>query len=302
MPQRAAALTAPLLVVHGGQDKLVPVEGSRRLLECVGPIDVHLKVYPELYHEVFNEPERAHGARRRRVVDRGQTVKTVGRQLTRALMAMLSPLLAVAGCSSRQAAAPRRQVRRPSSASRPRPRSPRLGRGRGHVRRPSGRSDHPRHLPAPGRRRHPARPRCSSPRAATPTATATTRSRVRSATCGSWPSTCPARASPACATTRWAPARPGSAPTRCTPATSAAPSTPSGAKAAVRFLAQTARHRQVADLGLRAGGGHRPRDGAGGRHQPRRAEDPLARPLSAVVRAATSTSSPAGCAPTSSPP
>jgi alpha-beta hydrolase superfamily lysophospholipase len=59
MPQRAASLTAPLLVVHGAADKLIPVEGSRRLLECVGPIGAHLKVYPELYHEVFNEPERA---------------------------------------------------------------------------------------------------------------------------------------------------------------------------------------------------------------------------------------------------
>jgi alpha-beta hydrolase superfamily lysophospholipase len=59
MPQRAASLTAPLLVVHGGQDELVPVEGSRRLLESVGPIDAHLKVFPDLYHEVFNEPERA---------------------------------------------------------------------------------------------------------------------------------------------------------------------------------------------------------------------------------------------------
>jgi acylglycerol lipase len=58
MPQRAASLTAPLLVVHGGQDKLIPVEGSRRLVECVGSSDVNLKVYPELYHEVFNEPER----------------------------------------------------------------------------------------------------------------------------------------------------------------------------------------------------------------------------------------------------
>ena len=29
MPQRAAALTAPLLVVHGEQDKLIPVEGSQ---------------------------------------------------------------------------------------------------------------------------------------------------------------------------------------------------------------------------------------------------------------------------------
>jgi alpha-beta hydrolase superfamily lysophospholipase len=59
MPQRAAALTAPLLVVHGGQDKLIPVKGSRHLVECVGSGDVNIKVYPELYHEVFNEPERA---------------------------------------------------------------------------------------------------------------------------------------------------------------------------------------------------------------------------------------------------
>jgi alpha-beta hydrolase superfamily lysophospholipase len=59
MPQRASALRAPLLVVHGGQDKLIPVAGSERLVECVASSDVKLKVYPELYHEVFNEPERA---------------------------------------------------------------------------------------------------------------------------------------------------------------------------------------------------------------------------------------------------
>lgn len=59
MPRRAAALTAPLLVVHGEEDKLIPVAGSRKLVECVGSSDVALKVYPGLYHEVFNEPERA---------------------------------------------------------------------------------------------------------------------------------------------------------------------------------------------------------------------------------------------------
>jgi alpha-beta hydrolase superfamily lysophospholipase len=57
MPQRAPALTAPLLVVHGEQDRLVAVAGSRRLVECVGSTDVELKIYPGLYHEVFNEPE-----------------------------------------------------------------------------------------------------------------------------------------------------------------------------------------------------------------------------------------------------
>jgi len=59
MPQRAPALTAPLLAVHGDADRLIPVDGSRRLVECVGSTDVELKVYPGLYHEVFNEPERA---------------------------------------------------------------------------------------------------------------------------------------------------------------------------------------------------------------------------------------------------
>lgn len=58
MPQRAPALTAPLLVVHGEQDRLISVAGSRRLVQCVGSADVELKIYPGLYHEVFNEPER----------------------------------------------------------------------------------------------------------------------------------------------------------------------------------------------------------------------------------------------------
>jgi alpha-beta hydrolase superfamily lysophospholipase len=58
MPQRAAALNAPLLVVHGSDDRLIPVDGSRQLVDAVGSSDVELKVYPGLYHEVFNEPER----------------------------------------------------------------------------------------------------------------------------------------------------------------------------------------------------------------------------------------------------
>src|SRR5262249_41851126 len=58
MPQRAPALTAPLLVVHGTADSLVPIAGSRRLVECVGSADVELKEYDGLYHEVFNEPEQ----------------------------------------------------------------------------------------------------------------------------------------------------------------------------------------------------------------------------------------------------
>jgi len=58
MPERAAGITAPLLVVHGEDDQLISVAGSRHLMQCVGSRDRELKVYPELYHEVFNEPER----------------------------------------------------------------------------------------------------------------------------------------------------------------------------------------------------------------------------------------------------
>ena len=58
MPQRAASLAAPLLVVHGSDDRLIPVEGSRQLVAAVGSSDVELTVYPGLYHEVFNEPEQ----------------------------------------------------------------------------------------------------------------------------------------------------------------------------------------------------------------------------------------------------
>jgi alpha-beta hydrolase superfamily lysophospholipase len=58
MTQRAASLTAPLLVVHGSVDRLIPVDGSRQLVAAVGSPDVELKVYPGLYHEVFNEPEQ----------------------------------------------------------------------------------------------------------------------------------------------------------------------------------------------------------------------------------------------------
>jgi alpha-beta hydrolase superfamily lysophospholipase len=58
MQQRAPSLTAPLLVVHGSDDKLIPVEGSRQLVAAVGSSDVELKIYPGLYHEVFNEPEQ----------------------------------------------------------------------------------------------------------------------------------------------------------------------------------------------------------------------------------------------------
>jgi alpha-beta hydrolase superfamily lysophospholipase len=58
MPQHANGFAGPLLVVHGAEDRLVAASGSERLFECVASEDVHLKIYHDLYHEVFNEPER----------------------------------------------------------------------------------------------------------------------------------------------------------------------------------------------------------------------------------------------------
>lgn len=58
---RAAApsITLPILFVHGGEDSLAAVEGSRILHAQVSSQDKTLIVYDDLYHEIFNEPERA---------------------------------------------------------------------------------------------------------------------------------------------------------------------------------------------------------------------------------------------------
>jgi alpha-beta hydrolase superfamily lysophospholipase len=55
---RAAEITLPLLLLHGEADSLTAPEGSRFLNEHVFSPDRELKLYPGLYHEIFNEPER----------------------------------------------------------------------------------------------------------------------------------------------------------------------------------------------------------------------------------------------------
>ena len=57
-PRLEAKLTAPLLIVHGEKDRLISIEGSRILAENAACAEVALKVYPGLFHEVFNEPEK----------------------------------------------------------------------------------------------------------------------------------------------------------------------------------------------------------------------------------------------------
>lgn len=54
----ASGITLPLLVLHGEQDRLTCPSGSRDFCERVASTDKTLKIYPNLYHEIFNEPEK----------------------------------------------------------------------------------------------------------------------------------------------------------------------------------------------------------------------------------------------------
>jgi len=53
----ASKITLPILIVQGGDDRLVDPDGTQTLHDTVGSVDKTLKIYDGLYHEVFNEPE-----------------------------------------------------------------------------------------------------------------------------------------------------------------------------------------------------------------------------------------------------
>ncbi len=54
----AGQIHLPLLLLQGSEDRLVDPGGAKMLHEKAGAADKTLKIYPGLYHEVFNEPER----------------------------------------------------------------------------------------------------------------------------------------------------------------------------------------------------------------------------------------------------
>ncbi len=54
----AADISLPLLIMHGEADLLTSVEGSKILHAGVASKDKTLRIYPDLYHEIFNEPEK----------------------------------------------------------------------------------------------------------------------------------------------------------------------------------------------------------------------------------------------------
>lgn len=54
----AAAIETPVLLLHGKQDSLCPVAASEEFAAQLRANGSALRVYPELRHEIFNEPER----------------------------------------------------------------------------------------------------------------------------------------------------------------------------------------------------------------------------------------------------
>jgi acylglycerol lipase len=55
----AHRITLPLIILQGGGDRLIDPAGAQILYDRVGSKDKTVKIYEGLYHEVFNEPERA---------------------------------------------------------------------------------------------------------------------------------------------------------------------------------------------------------------------------------------------------
>ncbi|MEH6660967.1 MAG: lysophospholipase [Parasphingorhabdus sp.] len=56
--ENAGQISLPMLLLHGGKDSLAAVEGSEFLDHHISSTEKQLKVYPELFHEIFNEPEK----------------------------------------------------------------------------------------------------------------------------------------------------------------------------------------------------------------------------------------------------
>ena len=55
----APRIAGPVLWQHGDDDRLVPMAGSRRLIELLVNADVTERIYPDARHEIYNETNRA---------------------------------------------------------------------------------------------------------------------------------------------------------------------------------------------------------------------------------------------------
>ncbi len=56
--EQVRQLRLPLLILHGADDLISPASGSEFLYQQAQSTDKTLKIYPDLYHEIHNEPEQ----------------------------------------------------------------------------------------------------------------------------------------------------------------------------------------------------------------------------------------------------
>lgn len=56
--QRASGMNVPVLIQHGEADALVPLSDARPTIDAIGASDKTVILYPGLFHEIYNEPEK----------------------------------------------------------------------------------------------------------------------------------------------------------------------------------------------------------------------------------------------------
>jgi alpha-beta hydrolase superfamily lysophospholipase len=58
LPPQASAINLPVLIMHGADDRLVAPGGSQKAYDAIASTDKTLKIFPGLFHEIMNEPEK----------------------------------------------------------------------------------------------------------------------------------------------------------------------------------------------------------------------------------------------------
>jgi alpha-beta hydrolase superfamily lysophospholipase len=53
--EHASDMRLPLMMIHGGADRINAIEGTRRIFEAVTYPDKELRIYPDAYHELHND-------------------------------------------------------------------------------------------------------------------------------------------------------------------------------------------------------------------------------------------------------
>ncbi len=56
--ERMGTIDKPLLILHGGEDVLASPKGSEALYQRAASTDKTLNIYPGLFHEILNEPDK----------------------------------------------------------------------------------------------------------------------------------------------------------------------------------------------------------------------------------------------------